>query len=133
SGVPRYSRGHCAPGARGGHPQLRLVPVAHLGVESGEVRRRGMTGFSSGGDSPVAKWPFRRPTFERTLWTVLVWFLFGLFVLGPLATVFAFSFTSSVLSGTGTFTLKWYGQLRSEERRVGKGCRSRVSIYCLLE
>jgi len=60
------------------------------------------------------RWPFRRSTLERTTWTVIVWFLFGLFVLGPLATVFAFSFTSSVLSGTGTFTLKWYGQLFSQ-------------------
>src|SRR5437867_6933495 len=70
------------------------------------------------------RWPFRRTTLERTIWTVIVWFLFGLFVLGPLATVFAFSFTSSVLSGTGTFTLKWYGQLFSQPGLYGPLIRS---------
>src|SRR3989442_8021764 len=70
------------------------------------------------------RWPFRRSTLERTTWTVIVWFLFGLFVLGPLATVFAFSFTSSVLSGTGTFTLKWYGQLFSQPGLYGPLIRS---------
>jgi len=70
------------------------------------------------------RWPFRRTTFEKTLWTVIVWFVFGLFVLGPLATVFAFSFTSSVLSGTGTFTLRWYGQLFSQPGLYGPLIRS---------
>src|SRR2546427_728203 len=72
----------------------------------------------------MVRFPFRRATLERTLWTVIVWFLFGLFVLGPLATVFAFSFTSSVLSGTGTFTLKWYGQLFSQPGLYGPLIRS---------
>src|SRR2546425_858818 len=72
----------------------------------------------------MVRFPFPRATFERTLWTVVVWFLFGVFVLGPLATVFAFSFTSSVLSGTGTFTLKWYGQLFSQPGLYGPLIRS---------
>ncbi len=72
----------------------------------------------------MVKWPFSRTTLsrttlERTVWTILVWFLFGLFVLGPLLTVVAFSFTSSVLSGTGTFTLTWYGQLFSQPGLYG--------------
>src|SRR6266581_2840667 len=72
----------------------------------------------------MAIWPFRGATFERTVWTVVVWFLFGLFVLGPLATVFAFSFTSSVLSGHGTFTLTWYAQLFSQPGLYGPLIRS---------
>src|SRR2546425_397632 len=31
----------------------------------------------------MVRFPFRRATFERTLWTVVVWFLFGVFVLRP--------------------------------------------------
>src|SRR5437879_1770913 len=72
----------------------------------------------------MAIWPFRGATFERTVWTVVVWFLFGLFVLGPLATVFAFSFTSSVLSGHGTFTLTWYAQLFTQPGLYGPLIRS---------
>jgi len=67
----------------------------------------------------MVKWPFSRTTLERTVWTILVWLLFGVFVLGPLLTVVAFSFTSSVLSGTGTFTLTWYGQLFSQPGLYG--------------
>src|SRR5207249_2776613 len=63
-------------------------------------------------------------TLEKTVWTVVVWFVFGLFVLGPLATVVAFSFTSSVLTGRGTFTLMWYGQLFSQPGLYGPLIRS---------
>src|SRR5207247_1748966 len=70
------------------------------------------------------RWPFRLTTLERTIWTVTVWFLFGLFVVRPPATVFAFSFSSSVLSGKGTFTLTWYGQLFSQPGLYGPLIRS---------
>src|SRR3989442_10840719 len=72
----------------------------------------------------MVRFPFRRATLERTLWTVIVWFLFGLIGLRPLATGFAFSFTSSVLRGTGTFTLKRYGQLFSHPGLYGPLIRS---------
>ena len=32
----------------------------------------------------MVKWPFRRSTLEKTVWTVVVWFVFGLFVLSRL-------------------------------------------------
>src|SRR2546427_4428622 len=70
------------------------------------------------------RWPFRRTALERTIWTVIVWFLFGLFVLGPSATVFAFSFTSSVLRGAGPFTLQWYALLLSPPVLIGPLFRS---------
>src|SRR2546428_13481853 len=72
----------------------------------------------------MVRFPFRRATLERTLWTVIVWFLFGLLVHCPLAAVFAFCFPSSVLSGTGTFALKWYGQLFSQPGLYGPLIRS---------
>src|SRR3989442_13016757 len=72
----------------------------------------------------MVRFPFPRATFESTLWTVVVWFLFGVFVRGPLGDGFAFSFTSSGLSGTGTFTLKWYGPLFSQPGLYGPLIRS---------
>lgn len=66
------------------------------------------------------KWPFRRATLETTIWSVVVWFLFGLFVLGPLVTVIAFSFTSSVLSGEEAS--RWLGM---DSSSVSRACMGR--------
>lgn len=52
--------------------------------------------------------------FERSAFTIVVWGLFALLILGPLATVFLFSFTPSVFEGVGGFTMKWYTQLFSK-------------------
>jgi molybdate transport system permease protein len=70
------------------------------------------------------KWKLRRPSFESILWTILVWFLFGLFVLGPLLTVVVFSFTPNVFRRTGAFTLTWYGQLFTQPGLYGPLLRS---------
>ena len=51
---------------------------------------------------------------ERGAWTLGVWALFALLILGPLATVLVFSFTPSVFEGAGGFTLSWYQQLFSK-------------------
>lgn len=50
---------------------------------------------------------------ERTTWSIIVWSLFAILVLGPLLTVLMFSFTPSVFEGVGGFTAKWYQQLLS--------------------
>lgn len=51
---------------------------------------------------------------ERSMWTLLIWGLFLLLVMGPLLTVLAFSFTSSVFEGVRPVTLKWYARLLTE-------------------
>lgn len=55
----------------------------------------------------------RRRMLERVAWTLGVWGLFAVFILGPLLTVVAFSFTPSVFQGLGDFTLAWYARLAS--------------------
>lgn len=50
----------------------------------------------------------------KTLWTILIWGLFVVFILGPLLTVVAFSVTGSVYSGIRPNTLHWYVRLFSE-------------------
>jgi molybdate transport system permease protein len=50
---------------------------------------------------------------ERAAWTLGVWALFTVLILGPLLTVVAFSFTPSVFQGVGGFTLQWYQRLFS--------------------
>jgi sulfate transport system permease protein len=47
----------------------------------------------------------------RSAWTIVVWGLFILLVLGPLLTVVAFSLTPSVYNGIRPTTLTWYRQL----------------------
>lgn len=66
---------------------------------------------------------FRRHA-RRVGWTVLIWGLFALLVLGPLITVLAFSVTPSVFKGLGSFTLKWYAQLLSRPEYYGPLVRS---------
>ncbi|MEK6985697.1 MAG: ABC transporter permease subunit [Candidatus Thermoplasmatota archaeon] len=47
-------------------------------------------------------------------WTGLTWGLFLFFILGPLLTVVAFSFTPSVFQGVSPSTLHWYKRLFTE-------------------
>ncbi|HWG92432.1 MAG TPA: ABC transporter permease [Candidatus Thermoplasmatota archaeon] len=70
-----------------------------------------------------ARW-WRNAAIERTAWTVLVWLLFGLFVLGPLATVVLFSFTRSVFQGVTPNTLEWYVALFTKPELYGPLIRS---------
>lgn len=62
--------------------------------------------------------------FEKGLWTIVVWSLFALFILGPLATVVIFSFTPSVFEGVEGLTLQWYTQLLSKPAYYGPLVRS---------
>lgn len=55
----------------------------------------------------------RRATLQRAAWSLTVWLLFALLILGPLLTVVVFSFTPSVFEGVGGFTGRWYEQLFS--------------------
>jgi len=52
-------------------------------------------------------------TVERAAWTLVVWLLFALFILGPLLTVLAFSLTSNVFQGVRPTTLQHYVDLFS--------------------
>lgn len=62
----------------------------------------------------AAGWLAFRDGFARTVWTVIVWGLFVVFILGPLLTVVAFSVTSSVFTGVRPDTLHWYARLFTE-------------------
>lgn len=55
--------------------------------------------------------------------TVLVWLLFGIFVLGPLLTILTISFIKSVFSDW-QFTLDWYRRLFTEYQLYGPIFRS---------
>lgn len=57
---------------------------------------------------PKARQPGAQSSIGKTAWTLLVWGLFLFFVLGPLLTVVAFSFTHSVFQGVRPTTLEWY-------------------------
>ncbi|MFA5861390.1 MAG: ABC transporter permease [Candidatus Thermoplasmatota archaeon] len=61
---------------------------------------------------------------RRVGWSAMIWALFGVLVLGPLLTVFAFSVTPSVFRGLGSFTMKWYAQLFSSPEYYGPLVRS---------
>lgn len=65
-----------------------------------------------------------RAALEKTLWTILVWFLFALLVLGPLLTVLAFSLTESVFRGVRPTTLAHYRELFSDPYLYGPLIRS---------
>lgn len=67
---------------------------------------------------------FKRETLEKSVWTVVVWGLFAILILGPLLTVVAFSFTPSVFEGIGGFTLSWYQRLFSRPEAYGPLLRS---------
>lgn len=56
--------------------------------------------------------------------TLLVWFLFAFFVLGPLFTVVALSLVPNVFSGDRTITLQWYVRLFTEPSEYGPLLRS---------
>jgi len=67
-------------------------------------------------DSSIAKLPKvsvtrMRRKFGIAAWTVGVWVLFSVIVLGPLCTVIAFSFTPVVFEGLGGVTFEWYRKL----------------------
>lgn len=47
----------------------------------------------------------------RMVLTIVVWLLFGIFVLGPLLTVVAISFAKSVIDRDWTPSLAWYGEI----------------------
>lgn len=51
---------------------------------------------------------------SKSVWTVLVWGLFLLVVLGPLLTVLLFSLTPSVFEGIRPTTLQWYRAIVSD-------------------
>jgi molybdate transport system permease protein len=71
---------------------------------------------------PATPHAFRRPratqtiqgVLQRTMWTVGVWALFAILILGPLLTVVIFSLTPSVFEGVGGLTARWYRQLFSQ-------------------
>ena len=55
-----------------------------------------------------------------------------IFLYSPIAVLIFYSFNNGKTTVWKGFTFKWYVQLfrdRSEERRVGKECRSRWSPY----
>lgn len=73
----------------------------------------------------VAKLPLEpREKLEKMAWTVAVWTLFGLFVLGPLVTVLAFSLTHNVFESTRPGTLEHYVRLFSDSQLYGPLLRS---------
>jgi ABC-type spermidine/putrescine transport system permease subunit II len=61
---------------------------------------------------------------EKAGWTILVWGLFALFVLGPLLTVFAFSLTHNVFLGVRPTTVEHYAQLFGDAQLYGPLLRS---------
>ena len=68
-----------------------------------------MTTAPSSARSTAIRYPGE--TAEKLAWSVLVWFLFALFILGPLLTVLAFSLTSNVYQGVRPSTLSHYADL----------------------
>lgn len=71
-----------------------------------------------------ARFRAARPLLVKTAWTVGVWTLFAVLILGPLLTVLLFSFTPSVFEGVGGFTARWYAQLFSKPEYYGPLIRS---------
>lgn len=65
-----------------------------------------------------------RAGLSRAGWTITVWSLFAVLILGPLLTVLAFSFTPSVFEGVGGLTAQWYRQLFSNPDYYGPLIRS---------
>jgi molybdate transport system permease protein len=63
-------------------------------------------------------------TLERAAWTLLVWALFALFILGPLLTVLAFSLTSNVFHGVRPTTLQHYRDLFATQANYAPLVRS---------
>lgn len=67
---------------------------------------------------------YTRPRAEKVAWTVLVWGLFVLFILGPLLTVFAFSLTPNIFEGVRPSTFAHYQRLFSDAQLYGPLIRS---------
>jgi ABC-type spermidine/putrescine transport system permease subunit II len=61
---------------------------------------------------------------EKTAWTIVVWALFALFILGPLLTVLAFSLTPNVFHGVHPTTLSHYADLFSNAQNYAPILRS---------
>jgi ABC-type spermidine/putrescine transport system permease subunit II len=58
--------------------------------------------------------PPRRRDVPRVAYTIFVWLLFGLLVLGPLLTIVALSFVPSVYAPRQLPTIHWYARLFTE-------------------
>lgn len=71
----------------------------------------------------IPRW-WHAESVERAAWTVVVWLLFGTFVLGPLLTVVVFSLTPSVFRGVAPTTLQWYRALFTQPELYGPLIRS---------
>lgn len=67
---------------------------------------------------------YPRPPAEKAVWSVLVWGLFLVFVLGPLLTVLAFSLTPNIFEGVHPTTLRHYARLFSDAQLYGPLIRS---------
>lgn len=61
---------------------------------------------------------------ERAAWTLAVWALFVLFILGPLLTVLAFSLTANVFQGVHPTTLQHYRELFATQANYAPLVRS---------
>jgi ABC-type spermidine/putrescine transport system permease subunit II len=59
-------------------------------------------------------WYTIRRASSKSIWSIAVWAMFIFFVLGPLLTVLAFSFTPSVFKGVAPTTLAWYKRVFTE-------------------
>lgn len=53
-------------------------------------------------------------TIAKSFWTVLIWAIFIVLILGPLLTVVLFSLTDSVFEGVWPSTLHWYRRIATE-------------------
>lgn len=67
---------------------------------------------------------YPRQAIEKAAWTLLVWLLFALLILGPLLTVVAFSFTPNVFDGVRPTTLQHYARLLGDAQLYGPLLRS---------
>src|SRR5581483_2299622 len=77
-------------GERGGAfpHRVRLGELAPARIQAPRLRGEDVTTAPSSARSTAIRYPGE--TAEKLAWSVLVWFLFALFILGPLLTVLAF-------------------------------------------
>jgi sulfate transport system permease protein len=90
-------------------PRITSSTRAATGPPSGLAHMPESVG--RGKPPPSHTWLNVRANLGRMAWTIVIWTLFAVFVLGPLVTVAAFSVTPSVFRGLGAFTFEWYKQL----------------------
>ena len=50
----------------------------------------------------------------KSFWTIVIWAVFIVLILGPLLTIVLFSLTDSVFEGVQPTTLRWYKRIVSE-------------------